>query len=71
MAHGISGEAGREKVASVYKSLYLNEQLAKRVEQIARENETSFSNVVISMIEHCLAEREEEKRKIENEKTEV
>ena len=44
-------------------------ELAERVEQIAKENETSFNNVVISMIEHCLAETEEEKRKIDNEKS--
>ena len=68
---GFQMKPTRKKVPSVYKSLYINEQLAERVEQIAKENETSFNNVVISMIEHCLAETEEEKRKIENEKTEV
>ena len=68
---GFQMKPTRKKVSSVYKSLYINEQLAERVEQMAKENETSFNNVVISMIEHCLAETEEEKRKIENEKTEV
>ena len=68
---GFQMKPTRKKVPSVYKSLYINEQLAERVEQMAKENETSFNNVVISMIEHCLAETEEEKRKIENEKTEV
>ena len=66
---GFQMKPTRKKVPSVYKSLYINEQLAERVEQMAKENETSFNNVVISMIEHCLAETEEEKRKIENEKT--
>ena len=61
----------KKKVPSVYKSLYINEQLAERVEKIAKENETSFNNVVISMIEHCLAESEAEKRKMKNEKTGV
>lgn len=66
---GFQMKPTRKKVPSVYKSLYINEQLAERVEQIAKENETSFNNVVISMIEHCLAETEEEKRKIDNEKS--
>lgn len=68
---GFQMKPTRKKVPSVYKSLYINEQLAERVEQIAKENETSFNNVVISMIEHCLAETEEEKRKIDNEKSEA
>lgn len=68
---GFQMKPTRKKVPSVYKSLYINEQLAERVEQIAKENETSFNNVVISMIEHCLAETEEEKRKIDNEKSGV
>lgn len=68
---GFQMKPTRKKVPSVYKSLYINEQLAERVEQMAKENETSFNNVVISMIEHCLAESKEEKRKIENEETEA
>lgn len=68
---GFQMKPTRKKVPSVYKSLYINEQLAERVEQMAKENETSFNNVVISMIEHCLVETEEEKRKIENEETEA
>lgn len=68
---GFQMKPTRKKVPSVYKSLYINEQLAERVEQMAKENETSFNNVVISMIEHCLAETEEEKRKIENKETEA
>ena len=61
----------RKKVPSVYKSLYINERLAEQLDRIAKENETSFNNVVISMIEHCLAEGTEEKTKIETEKTQA
>ena len=61
----------RKKVPSVYKSLYINERLVEQLDRIAKENETSFNNVVISMIEHCLAEGAEEKTKIETEKTQV
>ncbi len=44
----------RGKEASVYKSLYIKEDLVKEIEKISIANNTSFNNVVISMIEHCL-----------------
>ena len=52
----------KEKNLSVYKSLYIKEDLAKEVEKIAKENETSFNNVIISMIEECLKEDDKEKK---------
>lgn len=42
------------KEVSVYKTLYLKEELAKEIEKIANDNNTSFNNVVVSMIEYCL-----------------
>lgn len=50
----------REKESSLYKSLYIKEELVKQIEKIARDNDTSFNNVVISMIEHCLKEENEQ-----------
>ena len=44
----------RDKVLSVYKTLYLREELVREIEKIAKENDTSFNNVVVSMIETCL-----------------
>lgn len=44
----------KEKEIAVYKSLYIKEDLVKQIEKIAKENDTSFNNVVISMIEDCL-----------------
>ena len=44
----------KKKVGARYKSLYISESLANRVQKIADENNTSFNNVVISMIEACL-----------------
>ena len=44
----------QKKESSVYKSHYIKEDLAKKVEEIAKDNETSFNNVIISMIEACL-----------------
>ena len=49
----------KQKELSVYKSLYLKEDLAKKVEEIAKVNNTSFNNVIISMIEFCLLEEDE------------
>lgn len=46
----------KKKVAAGYKSLYLHQDLIDAVEKIAQENETSFNNVVVSMIEQCLEE---------------
>lgn len=44
----------KAKVAATYKSIYIKEELVKQIEKIAKENNTSFNNVVISMIEECL-----------------
>jgi hypothetical protein len=44
----------KKKVGARYKSLYISESLLERVQKIADENDTSFNNVVISMIEACL-----------------
>ena len=42
------------KEPASYKSLYIKDKLIKEIERIAKENNTSFNNVVISMIETCL-----------------
>ena len=44
----------KKKENSVYKSLYIKEDLVKKVEEIAKINNTSFNNVIVSMIEFCL-----------------
>lgn len=49
----------KNKVAAITKSLYITEALAERVQKIANDNNTSFNNIVISMIEACLADEEE------------
>lgn len=51
----------KKKVEAVYKTLYLNQELAEKIEALARENNTSFNNIVVSMIEACLADLETEK----------
>ena len=44
------------KEESIYKTLYIKRSLADHIEEIASENNTSFNNVVVSMIESCLKE---------------
>lgn len=46
----------KQKEEAVYKTLYIKRQMASQIEKIAKENDTSFNNVVISMIESCLRE---------------
>lgn len=47
----------KEKEPAGYKSLYIKEKLIKEIEKIAKENNTSFNNVIISMIEQCLEKK--------------
>ena len=47
------------KKPKVIKSLYLTEELAETVEKLAAANDTSFNSMVVSMIEYCLKEMEQ------------
>ena len=47
----------KEKVKCSYKTLYISDSLIERISKIAEDNDTSFNNVVISMIESCLSEK--------------
>lgn len=49
----------KNKAGAITKSLYISEALVTQIQQIANDNNTSFNNVVISMIEHCLKEDNE------------
>jgi hypothetical protein len=46
----------KKKNETVYKSLYLKEDLEKELNKIAKEHNTSFNNVVISLLEFALKE---------------
>ena len=48
----------KRKHTSCYKTVYMPQELADQVQAIAEANDTSFNNVVISMIESCLQEEE-------------
>ncbi|MBQ7565678.1 MAG: hypothetical protein IJT18_01035 [Oscillospiraceae bacterium] len=44
----------KNKEKSVYKTVYLKQALVDQINEIAKENKTSFNNVIVSMIEACL-----------------
>lgn len=44
----------KQKVKASYKSLYLKNDLIEQVEEIAKKNNTSFNNIIVSMIEYCI-----------------
>ncbi len=46
----------KQRVKHIYKTLYISETLASKIDNMAFVNSTSFNNVVISMIEACLKE---------------
>lgn len=49
----------KNKSGAINKSIYISQTLIDKIQQIAKDNDTSFNNVVISMIEHCLKEDNE------------
>lgn len=49
----------KNKVETLYKTIYIKEDLVKKINKIANDNNTSFNNVVISIIEDFF-ERESE-----------
>lgn len=44
----------KKKVNACYKTLYIRNETIERINQIAKENNTSFNNVIISMINYCI-----------------
>lgn len=46
----------KKRVKHIYKTLYISETLAAKIDDLAYSNSTSFNNIVISMIEACLKE---------------
>lgn len=48
----------KKKVQAGYKTLYIKDELAEKINKIAVENETSFNNVVISILENFFENNE-------------
>jgi len=57
---GFSPKPTRQKEKAGYKTLYLSQKLIDEIDKIAKENNTSFNNVIVSMIEYCLNESSED-----------
>ncbi len=53
-----------KKPTSSYKTIYLKDNIIKQIDKIAKDNDTSFNNVIVSMIETCLNNEITEKEKI-------
>lgn len=53
-------EQVNKREESVTRSIYIKRSLIDRIEKIAAENNTSFSNIVVSMIESCLKDLDEQ-----------
>lgn len=43
----------KNKVEASYKTVYLKNDLIEKLDKIAKENDTSFNNVVVNMLEYC------------------
>ncbi len=43
----------KNRVEASYKTVYLKNDLIEKLDKIAKENDTSFNNVVVNMLEYC------------------
>lgn len=50
----------KQKEESVYKTLYLKKNIVDKIDNLAKDNNTSFNNIVVSMIENCLNDDEKD-----------
>ena len=48
----------KEKVKAGYKTLYISDELSDKISRLAKEHDTSFNNVVISIIEEFFKSQE-------------
>ncbi len=46
----------KEKVKAGYKTLYISDELTEKIQSLAKKHETSFNNIVISIIENFFKE---------------
>lgn len=53
---GINIDFSKKKVSAGYKTIYLKTDMIDAIEKIANKNDTSFNNVIVSMLEFCLQE---------------
>lgn len=46
----------KSKVNASYKTIYLKKEYIEKINEIAKQNDTSFNNIVVNMIEYCIKE---------------
>lgn len=51
----------KQKVKAGYKSLYIKDELSEKINELAKKHDTSFNNVVISIIEDFFKNEENKK----------
>lgn len=49
----------KKKVKAGYKTLYIKDELVEKLEKLAAKHETSFNNIVISIIEDFFEENKD------------
>ena len=49
----------KKKVKAGYKTLYITDELAEKLNNLAKKHDTSFNNIVISIIESFFKENQE------------
>ena len=52
----------KQKVKAGYKTLYITDELAEKLSQLAVKHDTSFNNIVISIIEDFFENQKEEEK---------
>ena len=52
----------RQKVDSRYKTIYLRQTVIDELDQLAAKHNTSFNNIVVTMIEQCLEDIKKEEQ---------
>ena len=50
----------RKKMESAYKSIYLRQTVIDELDRLAAKFDTSFNNIVVTMIEQCLEDIKKE-----------
>ena len=51
----------KKKVSAKYRTLYITDELSESLNEIAKDNDTSFNNVVISILEDYVKRRNKKK----------
>ena len=49
----------KKKVKAGYKTLYIKDELVEKLEKLAAKHETSFNNIVVSIIEDFFEENKD------------